>query len=596
MSPRARPVPADQATIAKAVELALDQFKFFCRQCVKIKNKDGLIVPLILNNAQETVVAEIIRQELAGGPVMIAVLKARQMGISTVLEVYIFWRGLRKGNVGALGLAHEKQDAAPHIFAITRFAAKNLPEWFKTATGVDVDIDTKMRLTFTNGFEFSVTSAESKSPGRSLTIQYAHLSEAAFYPDGQKLTAPLFAAMPKTPEAVVLVESTGNGPQGWFFDLFNAALAGNNDYAAIFLPWYIHEEYRRRVPKGYRPYCPPELEQLRRQGVVDDEQLYWREKVIQNDYQGDEMLFRVEYPATIEQAWQQDAEHVFASQAIQARLNEAQNAAGETGSVIAVHIEEDDFTRSRSEFSPGPAGPLTVYKFPEPGRLCVIGADVGSGAAAKDGDPSCADVLDAGTGEQIAHLHLVAEPQIFALHLYALGVFYNLAMIAVETTGGHGLAVVNWLRDAGYYNLFRRRVMDRVNGGYATVLGWNTSKKTKEFLIDMLRADFTSGAIVVNHLPTLREMSTYIYAKSKLSGIRRMMAQGQAKDDRVISLAVGNAARRDALGILDAPGEEGNEQPVAPQAEPEAQAVNSERMAFRQRMMANRAANDSDYF
>jgi hypothetical protein len=262
----------DAEALSKAARIALDQFDFFCRHCVRIRDKQGRVVPLVLNRAQRTVLTEITKQEAAGLPVMIAVLKARQMGISTLLEVYIFWRGLCKGNVGALGMAHEKQDAAPHIFSITRFAAKNLPEWFRIATGIDLDIDSRMRLVFSNGFEFSVTSAESKSPGRSLTIQYVHLSEAAFYPDAQKITAPLFAAMPKTSEMVVLVESTGNGPAGWFYDLFTGAVNGNNDYKAIFLPWYIHEEYRASVPQGHRPYAPPELEQLDRDGAIDDDQ------------------------------------------------------------------------------------------------------------------------------------------------------------------------------------------------------------------------------------------------------------------------------------------------------------------------------------
>jgi hypothetical protein len=301
----------------------------------------------------------------------------------------------------------------------------------------------------------------------------------------------------------------------------------------------------------------------------------------------------VEYPSTVEQAWMLDSEHVFAPQVVQLRLTEAFKTAGQLGTVVPAYIDEEDFLNSRAEFSPGPSGPLTVYEFPVVGRSYVVGADVGSGAAtAKEGDPSAADVTDVTTGIQVAHLHMIAEPQSYALYLYALGVYYNHAMLAVETTGGHGLAVVNWLRDARYYNLFRRRVADRWNGGFTTVLGWNTSKKTKEFLIDMLRADFVSGAIGVNHLPTLREMSTYVYTKSRISGVRRMAAQGQAKDDRVISLALANAARRDAAGITSF-GEEPSS-PAPAEEEPPAQEEESPRIALRRRML--NAADSADFY
>lgn len=539
----------DLALARQLTDKALSDFSFFCRKCFHIKTKDGEVKTLELNKAQRLLIEAANRQLSQGKPVRIIVLKARQMGMSTVIEAYLLWRMLRQGNVNALEIAHEKE-AASYILGINKFAIDNLPAWFVTVLGIDPGLFNKNEVTFThNNTSLYISSADSKEPGRSRTIHYLHLSEVAFYPPNTSLRRSGFGSLSDSPKSVVFMESTGNGPAGLFYNYYTAAKNGRNDYEPLFFAWFIHDEYKMAVPDGVKPFCPPRLYQLWLDGVISDEQLYWRQQTIANKFEGKEADFLAEYPEFEEDAWFQESANLFDTTAVYERMKNC--PAFEEGRLI-----EDDEGIS---FESVRSGPLHVYKFPEPNKTYVIGADVGSGVVVnRIGDGSPADVLDVETGEQVAHLYLVCEPTQYAAELKLLGQYYKNAMIAPEVTGGHGLSVVNWLRDNGYYNLYQRRTLDKISQTFTYRLGWDTTKKTRPMMINKMRSDFRSGTLIVNEEATLREMLTFIK-----NGERYEAASG-AKDDRVISLAIANMVRGDAVSYVPPPVEEEEPEPVNP--------------------------------
>lgn len=523
----------DAVIIVKATKKALRDFEYFAKRCFYIRSKDGKVKPLVLNKEQKIIVDRIKKQQRAGKPVRIVILKARQVGVSTVIEAYILWRLLRDSNINALELAHEKESAR-YILSISRFAVKRMPDWFRAVCGVKEEYFTKYEIAFEhNGSSLSISSADSDEPGRSRTLHLLHLSEAAFYRNADELLKALFAAVPKTPNTAVFVESTGVAPAGFFYDLYTQAKNGKNDYEAIFFSWYMHEEYRMPVPEGVEVEVPPGLEHL------DKEQLYWRQWVIENDYLGDESKFTQEYPATEEEAWLRETANVFSPRMVNARIKEVEKLEYIEGYLVRRTAE------SPIEFIAGVGEKLHIYKKPEPNRMYVIGADVGSGVVVnREGDYSSADVIDIVTGEQVAHYHVLLEPGQFAQELILLGTFYNNALVAVEVTGGHGLSVVTTMRDNNYTALYRRKVYDKISQSWVDKLGWNTTKATKNMIINGLRADFRDGNMIVNEKATLKEMLTFIKLSDKSDQIG---AAPGAKDDRVISVAIAAQVRREAV-------------------------------------------------
>ncbi len=528
--------------LLKAAQKALQDFTVFCETCFYIKRKDGTVGLLELNSSQKKLVDAIEKQTRAGKPVRVVILKARQLGMSTCIAAYLLWRSLRGDAVlNEMQLAHDK-DSARYLLSIISFAVEMLPEWFKVACSVSTRYFTKFEIAFehTNS-SIQINSAEAPQPGRGRTLHVVHLSEAAFYPDASSLTKALFAAIPKqSPNTAVLIESTGNGPSGFFYDTFTQAQKGLNDYVALFIPWYEHEEYQMPVPDGVEVVCPEELKDL----GLTREQLYWRQYVIMNDFQGDEDRFKVEYPATPEEAFLAEAATLFPVAAVQKRIKEVEDIHFDVGYLTCGPVLGPGQVR----FVPATNERLHIFKHPEPGRAYLIGADVGSGVVINRlGDASPADVIDVATGEQVAHLWMVAEPQEFGRNLILLGYYYNTALIAVETTEGHGLAVANFLRDNSYPVLYKRRQYDKISKDWVDKLGWSTNKKTKKLMIDCLRADFRNGEIIIYEKATLQEMLTFVKRSDQNDG---MGALAGAKDDRVMSLAIASIVRRDTGDFL----------------------------------------------
>jgi len=109
----------------------LKNFRNFAKEYLKIKDKRGEIIPFKLNIAQERVLQQKIEEQIAEGvPVRALILKARQKGISTLFEAYIFWRTTFQYYRKAAIVGH-KVDATNNLYAMTKRYFKYLPESLK---------------------------------------------------------------------------------------------------------------------------------------------------------------------------------------------------------------------------------------------------------------------------------------------------------------------------------------------------------------------------------------------------------------------------------------------------------------------------------
>lgn len=88
------PNPLGSADEFDRLRIAHD-FEYWCRTCVTITLKGvGREGPLVLNAPQRRLAAELERQRLAGLPVRVVLLKARQWGGSTLVQMYMAWMQL----------------------------------------------------------------------------------------------------------------------------------------------------------------------------------------------------------------------------------------------------------------------------------------------------------------------------------------------------------------------------------------------------------------------------------------------------------------------------------------------------------------------
>jgi len=272
-------------------------FPLYAAHCLKIKDKAGAVVPLVLNSAQKFVHAEIERMQAEVGRVRVLILKGRQQGMSTYTEGrYIHKTGMNKGKTAYI-LTHEDK-ATQNIFGMARRYHELLPDPMRPKTSAS----NANELVFSAlQSKYMVGTAGSKGTGRSTTVQYFHGSEVAFWPNAKDHLAGVGQAVPDLPETEVILESTANGIGNMFHTMCMSALRGIGDYRLIFVPWFWQIEYRRTA----EGFTPTPLEIVYRQlYCLDDEQMAWRRAKIDTDFQGDIDLFNQEYPASVSLAFQ----------------------------------------------------------------------------------------------------------------------------------------------------------------------------------------------------------------------------------------------------------------------------------------------------
>src|SRR5690606_24110321 len=85
----------------------------FMEDCLMIQPKEGGgLIPFKLKPAQRMLVETMEKQRKAGKPIRIIILKARQIGFSTVVQAYIFWWLTHHRYTSGMVIAHENEASA----------------------------------------------------------------------------------------------------------------------------------------------------------------------------------------------------------------------------------------------------------------------------------------------------------------------------------------------------------------------------------------------------------------------------------------------------------------------------------------------------
>lgn len=536
----------DAEALAKARNRLRDDFISYCRHAVKIRDKKGVVRPLVLNRAQKRLVDRIIAQMLAGRPVRFIVLKARQMGFSTIIMAFQSWRvQLNKGQKG-LVMAHVS-DSTKALFDQYKRCYDCLPDIIKPAT----KYDSRNELTFP-GLDgaLKVSTAGGKGVLRGDTIQVMHLSEVAFWPPtfAKDNFAGLIKCVPQMAGTAVFIESTANGMTGVYREQWVGAVEGKNEFEPFFAAWVEQDEYRAPVPAGFKRTT--EEDELAAQALslygitVDDEQLAWRRIEIGRDGLD---KFHQECPLYPDEAFLNTGAPVFDPKLLHPLVTPPaeplsrwmvadgsidRNAAGE---LLVYHDYPERDGQGR------PTGLRTLVS---PSETYVIGADVGMGIRGKD--YSVAQILDS-QKRQVAVWRGIIHPDYYAKILNTIGLYYNSAMIAVERNN-HGLLTAVKLRDLAYSNLYTEVTEGALDDRDSINIGIYTTERNKPLMIDKLRAAVRDSEIKIKDPTTVREMLTYVVTESG-----KMEGDGDAHDDCVMSLAIANHIHEGVWQIAETP-------------------------------------------
>ena len=489
-----------------------DDFTFYAKACINIRTKEGEVKPLTLNAPQKKLDELIEKQRVATGKVRVIILKARQQGFSTYVHGWLYHKLSQQKAKKGLVVAHVA-DSTRALFDMYRRSHELVPEAVKPAT----KYSSRRELSFSAlDTSLMVATAGGDAIARGETITHAHLSEVAFWPKisaSDNLNA-LLACVPDAKDTAIFIESTANGMSGPFYELWCSAVRGENEFIPFFSPWSDSPEYVAEVPDNWEPTYE-ETDLIEKYGLTPGQLMFRRYRIANTSRE----QYQQEYPITADEAFIASGRPVFNPSQLYEMLSDAPEP------IYRMANEGETFV----EF---PRGELLVYKEKKPSGRYFIGADVAMGI--KGGDYSVAQVLD-DQKEQVSvwrgHIH----PDYFAEVLYALGSYYNEALIGVERNNHGLLTCVRLGRDLAYPNIFTDITEGQISDLDTDNYGFLTTSKTKPLIIDRLRASLREGEMVINDKTTLREMLGFIVTPTG-----KMEAEEGKNDDCVMSLALCN--------------------------------------------------------
>lgn len=300
---------ADGIALIKDIVLKSSKdFSFYAENFLKIRSKEGKVIPFCINKSQKYVLAKREQQLKEKGYVRMMLLKGRQMGSSTLVCGLGYYKAAFNPGHRTFILAHEEK-ATSNLFEMTRRFHEQSPDFIRP----DIKKSNSTELVFKQlDSSFVLGTAKNKSTGRSQTVQFLHASEAAFYDNAEEHAKGVMQTVPLLPGSEVYIESTANGVGNWFHQMWQQAESGDSEYLPIFLPWFWDVGYKINSYDNLN-YDEQEMH-LKSTYYLSDEQLMWRrikiKELTTKGFHGDK-AFQQEYPSSITEAFNSHVTDIF---------------------------------------------------------------------------------------------------------------------------------------------------------------------------------------------------------------------------------------------------------------------------------------------
>lgn len=514
--------------------------EFYMKNFLKIKDKNANLIDFNINKAQRAFLDKIEWCEENNKLKRFIILKARQMGFSTFTEGLIFHDTSTTVLKNSLIIAHE-EPATQNLFNMSKLYYEELPDSikpmkkyangkvlsFENPTTDDIEKSKNPGLRS----KITVATAGTVEVGRSATYHNIHASEVAFFPDAKTTMLGLLQCVPDTMNSCVVLESTANGVGGYFYDIWQKATRGENEYIPLFFPWFFDPAYTRPFEdedsKQIFINSMQDFEvELMKKYELTYEQMNWRRYTQNNKCGGDLEQFRQEYPSNPEEAFIASGRPRFSVPVLRQYLEQCEDGAR--------YMIDDNLN-----LQPNEKGYVEIWKEPIPGEYYTIGADVAEGKI--EGDYSVATVLDKNC-DIVAIWYGHIDPDLFGLELVKLGKLYNEAYLAIESNN-HGLTTIKAVQREEYYNIYYSKIYDRFADTITQKVGWLTSIKSKPMMIDKLAEYIREGHIGIKSKVFVMEMLTYIIEDKGTTN-----AQAGCHDDTVMSCAIALQAWLEGVG------------------------------------------------
>lgn len=544
---------------------ARQDFAYWAATRARIKNKrGGDDIPFRLNYAQTKLVAALDDMRLAGKPIRLILLKARQWGGSTCVQLYMAWMQLtQRTGLNSLIIAHQatatdeiKDMFDRLILGLTDAKAEHRQDLHIRNVGRSRSI---FRIEERNA-KVKVGTAERPDSCRGGDYSLVHCSEVGIWKSTlgktpEQILRSACSGVLLEPMTMIVYESTANGTGNFFHSEYEAAKSGESQFSPLFIPWFDIPQYmlplddagefcewliankdaeastsNRRQPGAY-------LWWLWQKGATL-EGINWY--ISERSKYGDHALMAAEYPSDDIEAFVHSGAKVFDRYKVEA-LREATRPAPMTGEIDIpatngipfdyAHADTDTLARylPSARFMERTGGSWRVWAVPEENvryedryLVCV---DVGGRSAKADWSVIAVfdrkPMTEGGAPEVVAQWRGHTDFDLLAWHAAMAAQFYDRALLVIESNtletrdrdrhvdGDQTCFLLNRLRDV-YDNLYARQASpEAVAQGIPIRYGFHTNTATKPMVIATLVRVVREGLYVERDPECLDEYLAY---------------------------------------------------------------------------------------
>jgi hypothetical protein len=453
-------------------------------------------------------------------------LKYRQAGVSTVTAAWASKKLVfaRKNKPEKVLIIANKLDTSVEFANKIREFTDQWPSWVGVTFSNDKNAAKHYKLT--NGCEVKAV-ATSKDALRGYTPTILIFDEAAFIDADSDFWAACMASLSTGGKVIVI--STPNGYDPIYYEIYEQANRGMNDFKITEMYWYRDPRYTK------------DLYLVKTDDIVHyflNREEYKNEKILDySDVNPFERNF-AELLDLFKQGWKPSSSW-FEAMVKKLKYDKRKvaqelecNFLGSGDNVFDSNMLKS-ITDNMVQEPPTKmmSGGLWIWKEPELGHKYIMGVDVSRGDSE---DFSTFQIYDFDDREQVAEYLGKVPPDVLAEIAYKWGNMYK-AFIVVDITGGMGVSTSRKLQELGYKDLY----VDGVEFGNKwkydpkmdlKIPGINFNSKRVQII-----ASFEEGlrhGLKIRSSRLLNEMNTFVYINGRPDHMK-----GQ-HDDLIMSLAM----------------------------------------------------------
>lgn len=516
-------------------------FAFWAATLAHIKRKGGGGDILFrLNRPQRRLISRYEKDRIAGRPIRIILLKARQWGGSTATQIYIAWLQLvHKVGLNSLIIAHVK-DTSVEIMDMFAKLINDYPLELLYGAGEkynprapkmeNVGQSGNIKRIIARNCKIKIGTAEKPESCRGGDYNCVHLSEVGLWKktDGKSpedIVDSATSGILLKPYTMIVYESTAKGTGNFFHREYKAALKGESQFKPFFIAWFDIDQYSVDMSEEEeREFAEWLFENRNNENAMSDREesgkyLWWlfekgatlqaiRWYIEERRKYNDHGHMASEYPSDEEEAFVHSGARVFDKYKVN-EIEKTCRAPLKVGDVYGDADEGKDAIKN-IRFTADKQGMLWIWSEPEQysetervaNRYLTV-VDVGGRSNKADWSVICVfdrlPMLDGDRPIVVAQWYGHIDIDRLAWKAAQVAAYYDNSLLVIESNtlethdkerqiegGDQSLYILNQIKDI-YPNLYaRKQSEDDIREGKPRKYGFHTNVATKPMIISNL--------------------------------------------------------------------------------------------------------------